>query len=476
MSDLSNPSVPLSGESALPGRPGRTWGIYPVLLRLHFYLGLLVGPFIFVAALTGALYALTPQIENLWYRSVLYTDSQGEPASLGAQIRAAQRVLGEQATLVAVRPAPGPGTTTRVMFAEPGLKPGVHRAIFIDPVTTEPRGDLRVYGTSGVLPLRTWIDHLHRDLLLGEPGRIYSELAASWLWILALGGLYIWYASRSRRMVSSRTTVTLSKSAEPASSARRWHVRLGLGLLIALLFMSVTGLTWSKWAGGNIAVLRASLNWGTPSLKTGISIPAAAEPAQPSGTTPDWPGASPDLFDAILATARKAGIDAGLIEIRPARRPYQAWTVSEIDRSWPTQVDAVAIDPRDLALVDQLRFEAFPLAAKLTRWGIDTHMGILFGLPNQLIVAATGLGLCVLIVWGYRMWWLRRPAPGRLERGGSRLLVQALRRLSWPSLLALVAIAGALGYFLPVLGGSLLLLLVIDLARAYLQGGGRAWA
>ncbi|QBJ20916.1 PepSY domain-containing protein [Kocuria marina subsp. indica] len=29
------------------------------------------------------------------------------------------------------------------------------------------------------LPLRTTIDWLHRDLLLGEPGRLYSELAAS---------------------------------------------------------------------------------------------------------------------------------------------------------------------------------------------------------------------------------------------------------------------------------------------------------
>ncbi|WP_367404283.1 hypothetical protein [Kocuria marina] len=29
------------------------------------------------------------------------------------------------------------------------------------------------------LPLRTTIDRLRRDLLLGEPGRLYSELAAS---------------------------------------------------------------------------------------------------------------------------------------------------------------------------------------------------------------------------------------------------------------------------------------------------------
>jgi len=33
------------------------------LMRMHLYVGLLIGPFLFVAALTGLLYVLTPQIE-----------------------------------------------------------------------------------------------------------------------------------------------------------------------------------------------------------------------------------------------------------------------------------------------------------------------------------------------------------------------------------------------------------------------------
>ena len=91
-------------------------------------------------------------------------------------------------------------------------------------------------------------------------------------------------------------------------------------------------------------------------------------------------------------------------------------TVTEVDRSWPTQVDAVAIAPQSFAVVDQVRFDTFPLIAKLTCWGIDAHMGILFGLPNQLLLAAFGLGLCLMIVLGYRMWWSRRPAAGRSIR------------------------------------------------------------
>ncbi|EGH15542.1 PepSY-associated TM helix, partial [Pseudomonas amygdali pv. morsprunorum str. M302280] len=67
-------------------------------------------------------------------------------------------------------------------------------------------GDMKVYGTSGILPLRTWIDQFHRGLLLGDVGRIYSELAASWLWVAALGGLVLW-AVRRRRQSRERGNV-----------------------------------------------------------------------------------------------------------------------------------------------------------------------------------------------------------------------------------------------------------------------------
>lgn len=41
--------------------PRAAWG--NLLRRLHFYIGLFVGPFIFFAALTGTLYVATPQLK-----------------------------------------------------------------------------------------------------------------------------------------------------------------------------------------------------------------------------------------------------------------------------------------------------------------------------------------------------------------------------------------------------------------------------
>jgi uncharacterized iron-regulated membrane protein len=163
-----------------------------LITRLHFYIGLFIGPFIFIAALTGTLYILSPQIENYIYKEALTTDSVGENQSLAKQIAAARSHLKSDLTLFAVRPAPEQGDTTRIMFLDPTANLTGARALFIDPVTLDLRGNLPVYGTSGVLPIRTTIDFLHRQLLLGEVGRYYSELAASWLWIAALGGLFLW--------------------------------------------------------------------------------------------------------------------------------------------------------------------------------------------------------------------------------------------------------------------------------------------
>lgn len=149
-----------------------------LLRRLHFYIGLFIGPFIFIAALSGTLYVATPQLENVIYRDALKSDSSGKERSLAEQVDVARQVTGPDAQIQAVRPAIA-GETTRVMFADPALGPSETRAIFIDSVTLAVKGDMTVYGTSGILPLRQWIDYLHRSLLLGDVGRNYSELAAS---------------------------------------------------------------------------------------------------------------------------------------------------------------------------------------------------------------------------------------------------------------------------------------------------------
>lgn len=436
-----------------PARTGKL--LFALLSRLHLYIGLFIGPFILISALSGIAYLLSPPLEEWLYHDTLHGLTQGEPQSISAQISAAQRHLADPTLPNAVRPAPTPGDTTRLLFDEPDLGPSEQRAVFVDPISLAVTGDTTVYGTSGILPLRTAIDHFHRQLMMGEPGRLYSELAASWLWLAALGGIALW-AWRRRSL----------KALSGSHAIRQRHATLGLVLTLGLLFFSATGLTWSKWAGGNIAELRNAWGWGTPDVSTMLAGQEATPHDEHAEHHDHMAMVSKaiilDDFDRALSAAREAGLSAARIQLTPPSSPQQAWRVAEIDRRWPTQVDQVALHPRSMTVTDQTDFATFPLAAKLTRWGIDLHMGVLFGIANQIVLALIAAGLVTLMVWGYLMAWRRlRTASGQRFP----TVTEPWLMLPLTAQFSVLFAAVALGVALPVLGVSLACFIVIDALR-----------
>ncbi|GAA4187934.1 PepSY-associated TM helix domain-containing protein [Streptosporangium oxazolinicum] len=450
----AGPSGP--SPTPVPGVPS-TWAtLRSLLLRLHFYAGILVAPFLLVAATTGLLYAASFQLENVVHSHELTTSvPAGQQKLPVARQVAAATAAHPGGTVGAVWTYDEPGATTRVLFNDPGLPESIRTAVFVDPYTAEIRGTLESYGSSGALPVRTWISQLHRHLHLGEPGRVYSEMAASWLWLVALGGLVLWLTRRRRAGRRLRRVLAPERGARGLRKTLSWHGSVGLWALVGLLALSVTGLTWSKYAGVNVDVLQTSIGWSTPSMPVSGGHGDHAAGGSGAGATP-----AVDADQVVRAAAGK-GLSGPLEIVWPAEHgdPY---VVKEVDRLWPQRNDQVAVDAASGQAVAELRFDDFPIGAKLTRWGIDGHMGVLFGLVNQILLAVLALALISVIVWGYRMWWLRRPTRGfgtPYERGG-------LRRLPLAVVLPLAAVVIAVGVFLPLLGISLLAFLVVDVVLA----------
>lgn len=453
-----------------PPAPRRPWAT-PLLLRIHFFAGILVGPFILIAALSGAIYVVTPQLERVVYAHELSAPVTETALSIGDQVRVAQAYIGEGASLAAVRPAPEAGDTTRVMFAQEGLGPSETRAVFVDPGTGEIRGDLTVYGTSGALPIRAWVSDLHRNLHLGEPGRLYSELAASWLGIVVVVGLALWIA----RLRRARAKKDLLRPKRGATGYRRlfgWHASLGVWLVVGALFLSASGITWSTYGGANVSTLRAALSWQNPALTTELGNagstagPATGAHADHGVVTAPTAAVSPDTFDDVLAVARTENVNVGLIEIRPPASAGQAWVVQEIQRSFPTEVDAVAADGDTLAVVDRVDFADYPFMAKLARWAVDLHMGSMFGLVNQLVLFVVAVGIAAMVVLGYLMWWKRRPTRDAARRRGAVPGAALPNAPLWAVALVVVAAIG-IGYALPLVGVPLAAFVIGD---AIVQG------
>ncbi|WKG01704.1 PepSY domain-containing protein [Mycolicibacterium sp. HK-90] len=451
------------------------------LLRLHFYAGIFVGPFLLIAAISGGLYAIAPSIEQIVYRDHLRTAGSGDMLPVSQQVRFAQATRPEL-TVTAVRPATSPGETTWVMFDDPALGESERHAVFIDPVTGASPGELTVYGSSGALPLRTWIDQLHRSLHLGEPGRVYSELAASWLWLIALAGVFLWW-SRYRRM--SRRGDTTARLLVPDRSVRgrvrtlNWHGAVGIWIAVGLLFLSATGLTWSRFAGDNITALRTALSWTTPSVSTALGGPPDAEMPGHDGhhgaSVPDTAdrGGRPRVedIDRVLQAARDAGV-VGKVEVsiplRTGTGTGTAFTVAQTRQPWVMSNNAVAVDGSSGTITDTSWFADWPLAAKLSAWGIQLHMGLLFGLASQLLLLALAAALVTVIVRGYLLWWQRRPTTG------ARPVGRAPRRgvlTGLPPAAAVLVVFGAaaVGWFVPLLGAGLAAFVAVDAVIGWWQ-------
>lgn len=463
MSDDTSTVVPENTGPADPPRPGAWAALRPLLLRMHFYAGVLVAPFIAVAALTGLVYVWTPQIERAVYADLLTVEPRAGTVPLADQVAAAADTRPD-AAVVAVRPAQGPGDSTRVLAEAEGLAESHRIAVFVDPHTGEVLGESTSYGSSGSLPVRSWLAGLHRDLHLGEAGRIYSELAATWIWVIALGGAVLWIGRR-RRTGAVRRVLLPDTSAAGRARTLSWHGAVGVWALAGVLLLSATGLTWSRFAGENIGELRQQWGWTSPSLST----PAPSDHGGHGGHTGhgDHAGHGADAdVDAVLAAARGAGL-SGPVEVALPVEEGAAYTVRGTENRWPAHKDAVAVDAATGEVVEELRFAEHPLPAKLTSWGIAFHMGLLFGVVNQVLLTAVALAVLGLVVWGYRMWWLRRPArAGAWAVGRPAAARGAWWALPWWGKAAVAAAALAAGWLLPLFAVSLAAFVLVDLALA----------
>lgn len=447
---MATPEEILAPPSTAP--PTATRSPRPFIMRLHFYAGVLVAPFILVAAVTGALYALAPTLESVVYRDVLTVEPGGAALSLTDQATAARAAFPDL-VMAGVRPAPGPADSTRVYFADPGLPEDLQRAVFVDPYTGRVLGDEATW--LGYLPVSTWLDGLHRHLNLGEPGRVYSELAASWLWVVALGGLYLWVVRRRRNKPHTGRARTLNR-----------HGSLGVWALAFLLFLSATGITWSTYAGAHVSDIRSALNWQRPQLDTTVAHHAEHQGHGGSAVGP----AAVDL-DAVVQAADAVGVHAP-VELALPAEPGTGVSVSEIDKPWRLTTNVAAVDPATAEVTGEVDYwRDYSPVAMLADWGIRMHMGFLFGLLNQMLLLAVAVSVTAVIVLGYRMWWQRRPTRGSGWVVGRPPPRGGLRRIAPVAAASVVGGALAVGWFLPLLGLSLAAFVLVDLVLGRVKRG-----
>jgi uncharacterized iron-regulated membrane protein len=471
MTDTVSPSPPdaprAAATTAMPTTtpdPGERAGrLRPILFRLHFFGGFFAAPVAVWLALTGILFAWNPQIDSwLFGDEKAATRSSGELQPLSSQVSAALAGHPDH-EVVDVIPADEPGETTAVHLQPIGAQPGAGFGpaegaftAYVDPVDTSLTG-----AVDETRRPDEWIRNLHSNFRLGTRIGTVTELAASWVLVSLLTGLYLWWPKS--RSALQRALVPRLRGLR-GGGRRPWrdlHSSLGFLLLGALVVMVLTGLTWTEYAGSWVDVAKDNLAAEAPTLQTELAggeggASGGGEGGQHhggAGAGDDEAGLDLEALDQVAATAR-AELRAPYT-ISPAGEPGQAWTVAESDSRWPIDETSLAVDPSSGDVVDRLEFGDQPLLDQATSVGIGFHEGSLFGLPNQVLLTLLAAALMVVLFSGYVMWWKRRPAGAF---GAPPKLGSLLRTVPLPLLAGFVL----LGILLPTMGVSFLLFLAVE--------------
>jgi uncharacterized iron-regulated membrane protein len=401
-----------------PGLPGLAARRRSLFWRIHFWAALIASPFALVATLTGALYIFTPQIEASLYGRLERVTPQGARLPLDAAVAAAVDAAPAGFVVQAVTPPAAPGDAVRVGFgpapagvgehagharpAPPASAPAGKLTVFVDPYRATVLGSQRDEDR-----FSEWARRLHSRLLQGESLRWMIELAASWMLVMLLSGVWLWWP---RSDVAGQPALPRS-GVRGRAGWRQWHAFLGVLLGVLSLAMVLTGVTWSKYAGENVRALRDRAGQASPRVPERLH-------SMPQG------GLQLSYQQAWDRT--RALVPGALPQLAPPRGPHGVWRASSADRRHPQDRFDLVLDAYDGQVLYRAGWERQTAFGKATAVGIPFHRGEL-GVWNQVLLFVFAAGCCsrwcragrcsssaAAAAWpGCRSW---RPAPGARRR------------------------------------------------------------
>jgi len=431
--------------------------------RIHFWAALIASPFALVATLTGALYIFTPQIEAALYGHLeRVTPPPGAAMlALDAAVAAARKAVPDGLAVQSVIPPAGPQDAVKIGFAPPARAAGEHanhvpaassaaplrpldaarRTVFVDPY------DARVLGTQlDQDRFSEWARLLHSRLLQGESLRWMIELAASWMLVMLLTGVYLWWPRPGQPGLPRA-------AAKGRAWWKQWHAFLGVALSVLSLAMVLTGITWSKYAGNQVRAVRDWAGQASPQVPPHLH-------SMPTG--------GPQLNYQQAWQRTQALVPGVPVQLTPPRGPHGFWRAASADRPHPGSRFDLVLNAYDGSVLYRAGWERQTAFGKATAVGIPFHRGEL-GVWNQVLLFVFAAGVLFSLVSGWVMFFRRRRA-GQL--GLPKLLPGAWRAAPWWA----VAAGVGLCVLMPLLALSVAVLAVVELGVGRAQLRARAAA
>ncbi len=415
--------------------------LYRSIWRWHFYAGIFCIPFVILLAITGAIYLFKPYYEN-WQESQYHGLSVTQEALLPNQQIAAALAEIPEGKLLNYRL---PQAADEAVLISVQSDQVWH--VFVNPYT-----GVIVGREASSDKLMNIVKTIHGELLLGNVGSILVELAACWAIVLIVTGLYLWWPRSSRGLAG-----VLYPRVHQGNRVfwRDLHAVTGIWISSLALFLLVTGLPWALVWG---AALKEVRSFETKPVQQDWTQSRQQEHQHGSAQASD----KFDLTPAVLAKAQSLQL-APPVELSVANAHHHTWKASSQTPNRPLRAEVWI--QRDGNIEKQSGFAEKKLLDRAIGVGIAAHEGYLFGWFNLLLGVLTCAGLILISVSGFILWRKRKPdsvlgaPPARPARTG----------------VAIITITLTLAVLLPVMGISLVALLLLEFLALRRVNGLSQW-
>ncbi|WP_158837852.1 PepSY-associated TM helix domain-containing protein [Polaribacter sp. L3A8] len=400
------------------------------LWKWHFIAGLISLPFVVLLAITGGVYLFKDKYDAPKQVYIKKVKVEGEIISYTKQWELAKKASHKMLnTMVIPREANEATTFSSGMFSH-------KNNIYINPYKGEVTGTISPKNSNMHV-----VRKLHGELLLGKFGTKIVELIASWMFVLIITGIYVFWPNKKEGI---KGFFRIRFKEGKRILFRDLHTVLGFWVSILLLMTLAGGLPWTDVFGSNFKALQEATNtgfpltWDSKTLKSEIN-------------------GKPIPLDSIVKLAKSMNLK-GEVSIGLAKNKNGVYSIynSTFDLGAQKRFHLDQYSGKELI---HHTWEDVGVLMRGRMWFMAFHQGQ-FGLWNWALMLVVAVLLAFVAIAGL-VSYLKRKETGKW--GTPKVPV------SFKVGYGVVCIIVILGIILPLFGASVLLILLIEFLRSKKQ-------
>lgn len=428
--------------------------LYQLIIRWHFFCGLLFIPLIIVISISGCIYLFEDEYEDFMYQDLLFV-TPGAKVLPASTLLAKAKLVVPELKAASFKSYPEAERSTEIIFKEKTkhmhkpvqtsmewagdgpekVKMVMNRertSVFINPYTGAILGTMKSSDR-----LMAFMKDLHGNLLTGKIGTKFVELTSCWVMMLMTTGLIMWWP---RGKTGVMGTLLLRLNSNKRLFWRDLHAVPAFYFSFFIIFLVISGLPWTDVWGDAFHSIQRELK---------MSAPAGFHSRELKSRY--FMGAEQISIDKVIAEAKNRGYQGEL----NVKIPHNIRDTYAIQRNSddPAARPSMHFDQYTGKVLAASDWNKVPLLAKSVSYGIKLHRGEYFGVWNLVLVLVTTIVLIFMAISGIVLWLQRRP-KGKL---GAPKPPRDYKQPRW-----LIATTIGFSVFMPLLGASLIVFILGD--------------